>query len=105
MSILEVEKTGVVWTGNHAIPAAHTSVMIHNHNPVLTLICCLNRANLSTRWVFTLVAQKDNVLFLNRCSNLILEFYLSYPVNIPAVVIVESDIVFKATGSETFRTI
>jgi len=44
--IFEVEKPGVIWAGNHTVPASYTPMVIHNNNTIITLICSLDRTDL-----------------------------------------------------------
>ena len=55
---LHIEITRIVWAGDHAVPAADASVVIHNYDAVVAFIGSLDRADLRARGIVAVIAQQ-----------------------------------------------
>ena len=93
MIILEVEQPGIVWTRNHAVSATDTTVMVHYHDTIIALVCRPHRANLRAGRFLTVVAHQQDILLLWIIFISRLDLDFSYPMDVPSLIAMESDIV------------
>jgi hypothetical protein len=101
--IPEIEVSGIVGTGNHAVSTPDTSMMIHNNNAVIPFIGCLNGTNLGTGGIIAMIAEQDDRLSFGFRTIFLVQINLSDPVDIPAVIPEKGDIVFMPAGIQTCR--
>jgi len=58
--IFEVEVSGIIWAGDHAVPATYAPVMIYNDYAIVTLVCSADGTNLGARRIFAMIAQENH---------------------------------------------
>jgi hypothetical protein len=96
-----IEISGIVRTGDHAVSAANTPVMIDDHDAIISLVSSLDRANLSARRVLAVVTHQEDLSFIRFRRSFFLDVDLPDPMDVPPLIAVECHVVLFPASDQT----
>jgi hypothetical protein len=77
--------------------------MIHYHYTILTLICRLNRADLGAGRIVAVIAHQYYRFLGGFSADLVFDFHLPDPVDIPSLILVQGHVVFMPARVKASR--
>jgi hypothetical protein len=103
-TVFKIELPSIVGTGNHAVPASDTSVVVDNDNAIIAFVGSLDGTDLGAGWFIAVIAQQEYILPGGVGLIRISDSDFSDPMIVPAIVSVVRHVVLEPACFHTGST-